>query len=294
MIHSPNIADVVEKAQLSILQVQGAHGRESALCFTDDIILTTAHSITEKTKISTLDGEEIEAELLGVDPRLDLAVLQVKSTQLQPLPIAASPRVGDVILTIGSDPTTGPRISSGVVSSLGGSWFTPKGAKVDHRINVDATLPWGSSGGALLTTNGELIGLNTHAIIRGGTTLSVETLTKAIERIQQTGSVVPGWLGVHVHETEIPKSLQKELAQEKGLLLLRVWAAAKRGGLQVGDILVGIDDNRIDDFNNFKAEMSGAGGKEMRIKIIRAGEINEKTIQLDLKKRKKGRMVCQV
>merc|ERR1712100_60088 len=118
----------------------------------------------------------------------------------QPLLIADTPRVGDMVLTIGSDANHGPRISWGLVSSVGEDWLTPKGAKVDHWIDVDASLPWGSSGGALVNIQGELIGFNTHGVIRGGTTLSVDTLIKAIARIQESGSILPGWLGVRVHE----------------------------------------------------------------------------------------------
>ena len=287
MIHTTNLADIVEKAQRSIFQVHGSHGQESALVFNENTILTTAHAISEKTTISTLDGEEIEAELIGIDPRLDLAVFKTESSKLQPLPLAQPLRVGEMIITIGADKTTGPRISWGLISSLGNDWLTPKGAKVDHWIDVDASLPWGSSGGALLNTEGELIGLNTHGLIKGGATLPVETLRKAIEKIQESGSVIPGWLGVRVHETEIPKSLQEELGQEKGMLLLRVWGAAKGGGLQIGDILVEIEEQTIENYVHFKSELSEAGGKERKIKFIRAGEIHEKTILVDEKKSQK-------
>ena len=286
MMTIPNIADVVEKVQASIFQVQGAHGRESALAFGDGIILTTAHAISEKITISSLTGEEIEAFLVGIDPRLDLAVFTTES-DIQSLPAAKNPRVGEMVLTIGSDAKKGPRISWGLISAVGEDWLTPKGAKVEHWIDVDASLPWGSSGGALVNTQGELIGLNTHGVIRGGTTLSVETLTKAVFKIQESGSIVPGWLGVRVHEADVPKVLHEELGQEKGLLILRLWGAAKKGGLQVGDILVAIDGIPIHDYKSFKSELSASGGLEKKVTFLRAGEVHEQTIFVDEKKKKR-------
>ena len=83
MMTTPNIADVVEKVQASIFQVHGAHGQESALAFGDGIILTTAHAISEKITVSNLEGEEVEVELVGIDPRLDLAVLKTNSNTQQ-------------------------------------------------------------------------------------------------------------------------------------------------------------------------------------------------------------------
>ena len=286
MMNTPNIADVVEKVQASIFQVHGAHGRESALAFGDGIILTTAHAISEKITVSNLEGDELEVELVGIDPRLDLAVLKTNSNT-QSLPVAKNPRVGEMVLTIGSDAKKGPRISWGLISAIGDDWLTPKGAKVDQWIDVDASLPWGSSGGALVNTQGKLIGLNTHGVIRGGTTLSVETLRKAVSKIQESGSITPGWLGVRVHEADIPKVLHEELGQEKGLLILRLWGAAKKGGLQVGDILVAIDGISIHDYKSFKSELSGSGGLEKKLKFLRAGEVQEQTIFVDEKKKKR-------
>ena len=286
MMITTTLADVVEKVQASILHVRGVHGIETALAFRDGLILTTAHAISETITISNLDGKDLEVELVGIDPRLDLAVFTTDST-LQSLPVAKKTRVGDVVLTIGSDGAKGPRISWGLVSAIGDDWLTPKGAKVEHWIDVDASLPWGSSGGALVNTQGELIGLNTHGVIRGGTTLSVETLDKAISKIQESGSVVPGWLGVKVHEADLPKSQCEELGQEKGMLILRVWGAAKKGGLQIGDILVGVDDGPISSYLSFKSELSGSGGQEKKIKFLRSGEVHEQVILIDEKKTKR-------
>jgi serine protease Do len=282
------ITETIKTLSESIFQFHGRHGLETAFAFTEDIILTSAHSLdSEKRPFTDLEGKELETEFIGSDPRLDLAVFRATQGGLKPLSHAEKIQVGQEVLTLGANRFgSGPRITKGLISALGDEWLTRKGGQIHQRIEVDATLPWGSSGGPLINLDGRLHGMNTHALLRGGTTIPTDTLEETVERIQDNGSISQGWLGVKVHATPLPADLAESEDQKEGMLIVwRSWiGAAKKSGLKVGDILLSANDQKLGNYRGFRSLFSAAGGKSVDIRFIRAGEIHDKTIKVNAEK----------
>jgi len=295
---SPDLSTIVSTLGSSIFQLRGAYGIETATAFSDTLIVSTAHSIdaNEPVVLTTLDGTPIETELLGIDPRLDIAVFRATQGGLSPIQYAEPKAVGEPVFTLGANRDgQGPRISLGVISALGSSWLTRGGARVDAMIDVDAELPWGSSGGPLLDLSGSQLGLNTHALRRGGSTLPNSTLKVAVEQIAKNGSVTPGWLGVRVHQVDLPAEIATAEGQRTGMLVVwRGWrSAARSGDIQVGDILLGVNGQPLTDYATFRAAISGAGGGEVSVRRIRAGEVADQTLTIQGRKaRRRTRRSC--
>jgi Do/DeqQ family serine protease len=235
-------------------------------------ILTNHHVVdqADQIQISTIDGEVFDAEVVGSDAATDIAVIKVDASGLTDMPIgdSESVRVGDFVLAIGNPFGLGHTVTSGIVSALGRSGISRDG--YEDFIQTDASINPGNSGGALVNLRGELVGINSAIISRTGGNVGIgfavptEIASSIMRQILDFGEVRRGLLGVSIANVnaEVAEALNSSVTS--GALVTRVepGSAAEDAGLQVDDIIVGVNDKKID----------GAAELRNTIGLMRSGD----------------------
>lgn len=273
---SDGFVKAVAKAGASVVRVEGRHRRPtSGVVWASDRVVTSAHGIDGDTvRVGTVDGVQ-EAKVLAVDEGLDLALLEVAG--LIPATRATDGvATGALVLTLGR-PGERVRASLGVIGDAAGPWRTPRGAKVDAWIDVDGSLPRGFSGGALVDLDGQVIGVNTQGVVRGGTTIPASTVDAFVARVA-AGRAGRGWLGVAVWPVRLAGPTAAAAGQAGGLVLLSVEAGgpADKAGLLVGDVLLGLDAEPVTQPQELVAWLAdGRADLPAGARIVRAGAVHE-------------------
>ena len=271
--YSRTVSDVVERVGPSVAAVRlhGAGGADerlgggSGFLFTPDgFVLTNSHVVRAgkpsaaarpelRHQVSLADGREFDARWVGDDPDTDLAVLSIDglsrgSLAHAPLGRSAGLKRGQIAIAIGNPLGFEHTVTAGIVSALGRSMRTSTGRLIPDVIQTDAALNPGNSGGPLLDSNGDVIGINT-AIIRGAQAIcfavAVDIAHWVIPQLLQHGRVRRGYLGVAGQTQELHRRvvLTYELPNSSGVRVMSVEAGspAARVGVQEGDVIVGLD-----------------------------------------------------
>ena len=247
-------------------------------------ILTNHHVVggADTIQISLIDGSVHDAEIVGSDPATDTAVIKVDVKGLSEMPIGDSSkaRVGDFVIAIGNPFGLGHTVTSGIISALGRSGIS-RDAYEDF-IQTDASINPGNSGGALVNMNGELIGINSAIISRSGGNVGIgfavptEIASSIMTQILDYGEVRRGLLGVNIQtiDAEAAKALGNTV--ENGALITGIQAdsAAENAGLQVGDIIVEVNDKKVEGAAELRNRIGLLrSGDEVRIKYLRDNKI---------------------
>jgi len=276
---SSALADAVEAVAPSLLQIRGPRRSGSAIACSEHHALTAAHLVGQVAPpVLLADGTPAEARLLGVAPALDLALIEIDGP-LQPVRWdEATRRVGEIALPVAS----GPRAALGLIGRLGGPWRTPAGAPVDRWIEVDGSLPPGFSGGALVATDGSVIGMNTHRIVRGGTTLPASTLLAAMEAILARGSVEPGYLGIGCAAATLTPDQAEAAGQTQALLVVAVSPdSPAQSALTVGDIVLRVADTAVHNVAALRNALAQRGpGDSIALDVLSALQVERRTVTL--------------
>lgn len=267
---SAGLADAVEAISPSLLTVLGRHVNATATAWGPDGVLVTAnHNLPRdaQPRLRLPDGEERAARVLGRDPATDLALLQLPGLEL-PLPTWTedAPRVGELALAVGHAGRS-PRVTLGLVSEVRGPWSTPWGGRVDRWLEVDGHLPMGFSGGPLLSASGEVLGINTRSLVRGGTTLPTETLRRVLGALAEDGQVRRGFLGVGI----TPDLRVTELVRG---------GPAAQAGLQEGDRITAVDGQAVDSAHALGLSLTGRVGETLLLVYERDGEAHQTRISV--------------
>lgn len=229
-------------------------GTGSGFIFTPDgFILTNSHVVHHSTQldVTLADGREFKAQLIGDDPATDLAVIRISGESLSPVKLGDSQqvRVGQVAIAIGNPYGFQTTVTAGVVSALGRSLRTDSGRLVDNVIQTDAALNPGNSGGPLITSRGEVIGVNTAMILPAQGlcfALAINTAKFVAGQLMQHGRVKRSLIGVGGQDTPLRRQLVRyyNLPIESGILVVSIetQSPAQRAGLIEGDVIVGFGD----------------------------------------------------
>ena len=262
---------------------QGA-GAGSAVVYREDGYLLTNNHVVEGAQQVTItlpDGTEEQAEIVGTDPRTDLAVVRVDRTDL-PVPQfeTASPAVGDTAVAIGAPFGLDGSVTAGIVSALGRSVSTAEASLVDL-IQTDAPINPGNSGGALVDAEGRVMGINTAILSSTGNNngigfaIPITTAISIADQLIADGTVEHAFLGVQATTVDPQVAQQYGLEADEGAVVAAVSedSPAAEAGLEQGDIIVAVGDGEVASAADLVGRISALQpGDEVELTVIRGGE----------------------
>ena len=283
--YSQAVIGAVETVGPAVVNVhRGDAGAGSGVIFTPDgLVLTNHHVVHGAAKMDVIlpDGRALRADVIGQDAGTDLAVLRVDAT----LPFARfgdsrRVRVGQVAIAIGNPYGFQHTVTSGVISALGRSLRSQSGRLIDDIIQTDAALNPGNSGGPLVTTRGEVIGINT-AMIRPAQGLcfaiGINTARFVASRLIRDGRIRRAYIGIAGQNIDVPRTLaranQMAISSAVRIASVEKESPAARAGLEKGDIVVSFGDvavSGVDDLHRVLGEEQI--DKVVDVSVIRAGQ----------------------
>ena len=222
------------------------------------LVLTNHHVIANAIQITITmrDGRQVEAEIVGADPKTDIALLKVNSKSSLPFVEfgnSDNARVGDWVLAIGNPFGFGGTVTSGIISSKN----RDIGGRYDDFIQTDASINPGNSGGPLINLDGNIIGVNTGVAAIGsgvGFAIPIETAIKIANQLVESGSVARGWLGIGIQELTPELANTLEFKNTNGVLVnsVALKTPAREGGIEQGDIILQYDGKSVLDLKNLQ------------------------------------------
>ena len=278
---SNELAQSVEAAAPSVVRIEGRRRLAGSgfIWSADGLIVTATHVVRKDSaiRVGLHDGQTLEANVAGRDPSTDLAVLKLEADGLTGVtPAAKDYQVGHLVLALGR-PGRSVQATMGIVSALGDSWRTSMGGQIDRYLQTDVVMYPGFSGGPLVGAGGRVLGMNSSALMRGvSMTVPTTTLEQVVEALATHGRLKRGYLGVSTQAVRLPSDAKEELGQKSGLLIVSVEtdSPADKGGLLLGDTIVGISEATIRHHEDLLVQLGGdVVGEKMPVKIIRGGEI---------------------
>lgn len=255
-------------------------------------ILTNNHVIdgADTVKVVLSPGnEEYTAEVIGVDPKSDVAVLKIDADGLQPIEIGDSDQilVGDLVLAIGNPFGVGQTVTMGMVSAKGRAHM---GLDYEDFIQTDAAINPGNSGGALVDAEGRLIGVNTAILSQSGGNLGigfaipVNLARSVMESLIDHGHVVRGYLGVNIQDVQPAMAAHFGLDENAGALVADVVpdSPAEAAGLKAGDVVVEFGGKKIKDSRHLKLIVGqSAPNQGYDLEVNRGGKVKSLEVSLD-------------
>jgi len=259
----------------------------------DGYIVTNYHVIKdgEKIQVTLNNNKEYKAKVLGFDDQTDLALLKIETTQLPFVVFGNSDslQIGEWVLAVGNPFRLQSTVTAGIVSAKARSINILEKQGIESFIQTDAAVNPGNSGGALINTNGELIGINTAILSSSGGyegfsfAIPSKLVKKVVRDIKEYGAVQRGWMGVTINDVDSKMADRLNLPSVKGIFIdaLSRDGAAKSGGLQVGDVIVSVNDVETSTTPQF-LEIIGqqSPGDKIALEYWRDGIKKEVTITL--------------
>ncbi|MEZ5498550.1 MAG: trypsin-like peptidase domain-containing protein [Steroidobacteraceae bacterium] len=248
---------------------------ESGLIVTNHHVIADAAAI----RVQLADGRIADAGIVGRDPDTDLAVLRVKLPRLPVMHLGRSDqlRVGDVVLAIGNPLGLAQTVTHGIVSATGRGQLGV--ATFENFIQTDAPINFGNSGGALIDTRGQLIGINTAVIAKNagvegiGFAIPVNLVRGVVNEITLHGRVIRGWIGVELRD--VPAELAAQLRLPRGGVIvsnLYVGSPAHRAGITRWDLLLGIGGTAVANAQDALVRIANTRPGEQLLLALQRGE----------------------
>jgi S1-C subfamily serine protease len=270
---------------VEVSSAQGKRGGGSGFLFTPDgFILTNSHVVTGAASIDVtlVDGTRCTASVVGNDPHTDLAVVRVSAPNQLPARFGDSDsiRPGQLVVAVGNPLGFQATVTAGVVSALGRTMRAQSGRLIDSVIQTDAALNPGNSGGPLVNSRGEVIGVNTAVILPAQGicfAIAINTAKFVAARLMRDGRIVRSYIGVAGQSAPLHRRVVRfyDLAVESGVLVLGAEkeSPAAAAGLREGDVIVAFDDKpvaSVDDLHRLLSEEQI--GRASELTVIRGTE----------------------
>jgi S1-C subfamily serine protease len=294
---SNQLAAAAERAGSSVVNVGGrSHGSSSGIHWRRDVVVTANHTVKrdEDIAVTLSDGRSLKATLVGRDGGTDLAVLKVEGLGESPAQFseASASRVGNLALVLGRHRENGLMASLGAVSLVADSRRTWAGGTLDRYIRLDVALYPGSSGGSVVDVEGRIIGMATAALSRvAPLTVPVSTVNRVSATLLEKGHIPRGYLGIGLQPVSIPADLKSKLSltNTNGIIVLSVepGGPAERGGLMIGDILIALEGQALEQTDDLQTLLNAdAVGKSRKVQVIRGGKLIELSVQISERPRR--------
>jgi S1-C subfamily serine protease len=296
-VYSSAVTAAIAKAGPAVVHVaiqkggrQGGMGSGLVLA-SDGLVMTNSHVVSGASAIRLLmaDGQQATARILGNDPHTDIAVLRADTALQAPaLAFADSSKLvqGQMAIAIGNPLGFDQTATAGIVSATGRTLRAETGRLIDDVIQTDAALNPGNSGGPLVNSRAEVIGINT-AVIRGAQgicfSVAANTALDVLSQVLRYGKVRRASIGIEAGQTEIPRHIARAsgVTQATGVRVLKVISGgpAEHGGILPGDLIVSLDgapvlgiDSMLKLLNHEKAR------NEVKVTLLRRGELRERHV----------------
>ena len=266
----------------------GPAGSGSAVVLAPDgYLLTAAHVVgpADRGEAILADGRPVPLAVVGRDVLSDLAVVRVTADGLSPIEIGDADRlrVGQLVVAVGSPMGFAGTVTAGVVSALGRSLSARNGSAtriIENVIQTDAALNPGNSGGALVSSRGRLVGVNTAVAGIGlGLAVPVNAATqRIISSLIRDGRVRRAWLGIAGGRQPLPPGIARDLGRQAGIGVVDVvrLGPAEAAGVRRGDVMVEIEGRPVEDAGDLQRLMVGeAIGRPFRLRVVREGRLLE-------------------
>ena len=303
--YSAAVIHAVEQVGPAVVRVEGKRGGGSGVVFTPDgFILTNSHvagppqggrydrhsQADERGPLTVTlpDGRSLAADVVGSDVDTDLAVLRIDGSRLPWARLGDSKavRVGQVAIAIGNPYGFDHSVTSGVVSALGRSLRSRSGRLMDDIVQTDASLNPGNSGGPLVTTAGDVIGINTAMILPAqGICFAIasNTVRFVASRLMRDGRIRRSHIGIAGQQTAVPRALARanQMAVTSGVLVASVEdnSPAARAGLMTCDVVLSCADSAVSGIDDLHRLLTGERiGTPSPMIVLRRGERRRLTI----------------
>lgn len=291
-----NIPAVVRKVEPSVVTISHDQGTGSGVIWSKDgVVVTNAHVVGEarQVEVAFFDGRRADGRVRATDPDTDLAVVDVERSDLQPATFQENlPTVGELAVAMGSPLGFQNTITAGIISGLHRE--IPGSAEQGIRslvdlIQTDAAISPGNSGGALVNGRGEVVGINVAYIppeqgaVAIGFAIPGATAVDIVGQLLRNGRATHTYLGIQPGQVTRDVAAQLGLDRARGVVVLEVveGGPAAEGGLQPGDVIVGMDDATIDTVEDLFGELrQRRPGTQARVTYIRDGRSQEATVTL--------------
>ena len=300
-------ADVVTPAVVNIKTIQGSGSfnflrggsvgtasGSGVIISSDGYIVTNNHVIkdSDEIRVTLSDKREYEAKLIGTDPSTDLALIKIEATDLPALGFGNSDslQIGEWVLAVGNPFNLASTVTAGIVSAKGRSIDILEGQdRIESFIQTDAAVNPGNSGGALVNTQGELIGINTAIITRSGRyegysfAVPSNLANKVVKDLRDYGVVQRGLMGVYIDEVDSRRARELGLTEVAGIYITRITTGggADDAGLQKGDVIISINGVRTETLPEMQEQVGRyRPGNAVVVEFIRKGELEKTSVIL--------------
>jgi S1-C subfamily serine protease len=288
--YSEAVIAAAERVSPSVVKIEVHHqgkrgGSGSGFVFTPDgFILTNSHVVHGASAIDVVfsDGLQYRADHVGEDPDTDLAVVRITASNLVPAALGDSQtlRVGQVVIAIGNPYGFQATVTAGVISAIGRSLRSQSGRLIDNVIQTDAALNPGNSGGPLITSSGEVIGVNTAIILPAQGicfATAINTAKFVAGRLIKEGKIRRGYIGVAGQNAPVHRMLVRahQLPMNTGVFVVSVErkSAAERAGIKEGDFIVGLNSHSVPDIDALHRLLTDyEPGTEIVVTLLRGTE----------------------
>ena len=292
--YSRAVVHAVETVGPSVVRVELGRGGGSGVVFTPDgLVLTNNHVVDSAERLNVLlpDGRSLRADLVGRDADTDLAVIRIDASSGPPLSWAtlgnsSAIRVGQVAIAIGNPYGFHHSVTTGVVSALGRSLRARSGRMMDDIIQTDAALNPGNSGGPLVTTRGEVVGINTAVILPAqGLCFAIASNTARFvaSRLIRDGRIRRSFIGVGGQNVPVPRAIARanQIAAASGVLVESVEpkSPADMAGLREGDVIIAFGGEAVTGIDQLVRRLTEERiGQPVLATVLRRGHRRQLTV----------------